>query len=977
VKKRRLALITACVLTLSTFPHHVFAGDSMPPTGDATFGKNQPMTHGYRAVDIESWSPETDPNSERLRAYVPLQERNNAFAATQANPKLNPETEFFNLIGDYDFYFLGATPYNNEFSNYLFNFWQYTDYYGGWHGTATADVPPSLYAPSESWERRAFEFGIVDLPNPAYTNAAHKNGVKSVSCIFIPREGQPYDLILKQREDGTFPVAEKLIEMKEYFGFDGYFINQETSVKAEDIKKYKAFTKTLVDAGVYTQWYDTVDDKQGKLTYQPSLIPSHSSFVRDDEMGGMINNSVFMNYNWNSPDGWNNGDSTNQTYIKKSVEEAKRRGIDPLKTVFSGVEAGMGNFGGTHNSTRNMDIILDQETGNPLTAIATLGGNFVQHALDENLGDPSKNLRGDDDHQWMIAERERMWYTGVKIDPTDTEEQKGYARPDVGVKDASEWTGISRYITERSVVDGSTFVSNFNTGHGMKYYMNGKISNDEEWSNINLQDILPTWQWWINTEGTKLQVDFDYGDAVEKGGKFTYNPIGGYKGGSSLVVNGSLDAKNFLRLYKTDLEVKNTTKTSITYSKTSASDRSEIQLGLMFKDAPDLVEYIAVPNSGKKTKGYITAELDLSAYANREIAAIGVAFDPKGESIHGYQVNIGEIKLTDEKNYTPSTPTGFAIKNRYHTNEVDVAWNREDYSKVKQYNLYAQLNNGKEEFLGGVYGDSFYVKNLDKHVVALKLTAVGADHTESEPAFISINSKNYLSNVKVNETTEGFEISWGKENRGSKVRFDLSFTDGRKDTYTKTVDKNLGFSKFEVPVKDDDRYLLKISNFDITGNAIDEVSYAGKMKDSYSEPFDGSYYIEGNTIGMDVPSSNDWWHMYITINGKAVKPMKKYNGAITDYFIRGYHNLNGLAIPEEGSIIGITLEDYSGNMSEVKTIPLIKGIPTKSIVIKGDSEIKTNGGSLQFTAEVSPSNATNPTVAWSVENGTGNQDRYD
>ncbi|MGO4692962.1 hypothetical protein AB4Z50_01655 [Paenibacillus sp. 2TAB26] len=49
-----------------------------------------------------------------------------------------------------------------------------------------------------------------------------------------------------------------------------------------------------------------------------------------------------MNYNWNSPDGWNNGDSTNQVYIKKSVEEAKRRGIDPLKTVFSGIEAGMG-----------------------------------------------------------------------------------------------------------------------------------------------------------------------------------------------------------------------------------------------------------------------------------------------------------------------------------------------------------------------------------------------------------------------------------------------------------------------------------------------------------------------------------------------------------------------------------------------------------------------------------------------------------
>ncbi|MGM1046760.1 MAG: endo-beta-N-acetylglucosaminidase [Bacillota bacterium] len=920
MKKRKLALLSALVMTLSTPPLHVFAGDAMPPTGDAVFKKNQPVTHGYRAVDIENWNPETDPDAERLRAHVPLQTRNQSFAPTQANPKLSPETEFFNLTGDYDNYFFGSTPYNNEFSNYLFNFWQYTDYYGGWHGTATEDVPSNLYDPNESWEKRAFEFGIVDLPNPAYTNAAHKNGVKSVGCIFIPRGGQPYDLLLRQREDGTFPVAEKLIEMKEYFGFDGYFINQETSIKPEHIKKYKAFTKTLIDGGVYTQWYDTVDDKQGKLTYQPSLIPSHSSFVRDDEMGGTINNSVFMNYNWNSPDGWNNGDSTDQKYIKKTVEEAKRRGIDPLRTVFSGVEAGMGSFGGSHNSTRNMDIILDQETGNPLTSIATLGGNFVQHALDEHLGDPSKNLRGDDDHQWMIAERERMWYTGVKIDPTDTEEQKGYARPDVGVKDASEWTGISRYITERSVINESTFVTNFNTGHGMKYYMNGKVSNDEEWSNINLQDILPTWQWWIDTEGAKLQADFDYGDAVENGDKFTYRPIGGYKGGSSLVLNGSLNAKNFLRLYKTDLDVKNTTTASITYNKTSADDRSEIQLGVIFKDAPDQVEYIAVPNSGEKTKGYVTAKLDLSAYANREIAVLGLAFDPKGESVQDYQVNIGELKLTDGQDYTPSTPSGFEVKNRFDTNEINVVWNREDYSKVKQYHLYAQLNNGKEEFLGGVYGDNFYVKNLDKHVVALKLTAVGPDNTESKPAIISLNSKNYLSNVKVNETNEGLDITWGKENRGSKIRFDLSFTDGRQDTYTKTVDKKLASTQFEVPVKDDDRYLLKISTLDSTGKAIDTVSYAGKMKDIYSEPFDGSYYIDGSTLGIDVPSSKDWWHMYITINGEAVKPKKEYNGTTTDYFIRGYHDLNGLAVPKQGSVIGITLEDYMGNMSEVKHI---------------------------------------------------------
>jgi hypothetical protein len=46
-------------------------------------------------------------------------------------------------------------------------------------------------------------------------------------------------------------------------------------------------------------------------------------------------------------------------------------------------------------------------------------------------------------------------------------------------------------------------------------------------------------------------------------------------------------------------------------------------------------------------------------------------------------------------------------------------------------------------------------------------------------------------------------------------------------------------------------------------------------------------------------------------------------------------------------------------------------IPTESIVINGDDSITTSGGTLQLTADVSPSNASNPAVTWSVENGTG------
>lgn len=49
-------------------------------------------------------------------------------------------------------------------------------------------------------------------------------------------------------ENGNFPVADKLIEMAGYFGFDGYFVNQEEmnpNVATQDIPDYIAFMKVL------------------------------------------------------------------------------------------------------------------------------------------------------------------------------------------------------------------------------------------------------------------------------------------------------------------------------------------------------------------------------------------------------------------------------------------------------------------------------------------------------------------------------------------------------------------------------------------------------------------------------------------------------------------------------------------------------------------------------------------------------------
>lgn len=882
---------------------------SLPPEGNAKRGETQPFQHGYRSVDILNWSPQNDPYAEALRSHVPLQERIDSFADTQANPNLNPDTSLTNLNGDYGNYFFDSNPYTNEFSQYAYNFWQYTDYYGGWHGMATDGVPLSLYTEGDL-ENPKFEFGILNLPNPAYTNAAHKNGTKSIGCLFIPRAGQPYDALLQKDENGEYIIAKKLIEIKEYFGFDGYFINQETSISPDHIIPYKEFTKVLVDAGVYTQWYDCVDDEKGKLTYKPSLLPSHSSFVQDSSLG-RVNDSIFMNYNWNSPDGWNNGDSTNPQYIDASVAEANRIGIDPLDSVLMGVEVAMGKFDGSHNSTRNMDVILD-ENGNPKTGIALFTPDYVKAGLDEDLGDTSQNRRGDDNYQWMVAERERMFYTGVTIDPLDTGEKEGYSRPDVGLNDASQWGGVSRYITERSVIDGNTFYSNFNTGHGMNYYKDGQISNNEEWSNMNIQDILPTWQWWIDTEGSKLQVDFDYGDEINNGEKFTYKQIGAYEGGSSLVINGDIDSKNYLRLFKSEIDITKKTTASVTFNKVSGSGDKDMQLGLIFKDSPDTVEYVDVKSSKNNKGTWQTIDVDLSKFAGRELATIGIAFDKESEKASNYQMNIGEIKITDNKNYTPNKPQNFSISEYLNTNEAYVTWDMESYDSVKQYNLYAQTSDNKNIYLGGVYDNLYYIKNLPKNTKSLSITAVGTDGSESKATSISFNSDALVNNLNVNENDESLEVSWSAVNSNFKnIKVEV-FLDN-SPIFEKVIFAT--DTSISIPIEKGDgrKYKVNVSTMKNKNKIEATTSVRGVTKDTFALPYDDEIKIKDNKLEFITPKNKDWRFIDININDTSYK------------YERGLDELNKIDLPSDGTKIDVTITDYTGNISETKKFIYLNG----------------------------------------------------
>ena len=102
---------------------------------------------------------------------------------------------------------------SQTFDRFTFNYWQYVDLLVFWGGSAGE--------------------GLILAPNPGVIDAGHRNGVPVLGTVFFPPNVFGGDIQwvndLVQTSGNTYPVADKLIEVAEYYGFDGWFINQETN----------------------------------------------------------------------------------------------------------------------------------------------------------------------------------------------------------------------------------------------------------------------------------------------------------------------------------------------------------------------------------------------------------------------------------------------------------------------------------------------------------------------------------------------------------------------------------------------------------------------------------------------------------------------------------------------------------------------------------------------------------------------------
>ena len=470
-------------------------------------------------------------------------------------------------------------------------------------------------------------------------------------------------------------VADKLIEVMEYYGFDGYFFNEETAVDyttAGNLRSMIAYMRQQ-KPNMLIGWYDSITDS-GNLSYQDAVNGSNSGWVS----AGV--NEFFMNYNWTTQD-VNTTVSTMQNLGKSQYE------------AFAGLDVQQ-NCMNTYFSSNYL-----------------LNNNKLKLSLALYCPNSTMGLSGDgaDFH-----EVERQFYVNGG-DPRSTF--------------SSGWAGMSRFFADHTTIVSAPFVTNFNSGHGKAFYIDGVKSRDAEWSYQSVQDVIPTWTWIIDSNGQKLSGAYDFEDA--------------YNGGSSIKFYGSLTANkpNNIMLYSTNLDINGSTNIAVT----AKNDRGLMKLVAYYGDSStssyancQKAAFALDASSG----GWTTSNVSLASLSGKKLYAIG--FEIGGTSnVSDYQVNIGRLAVTDSEAAAASASNARLEEIIYldaYTAEARIKWNGNNASSYEIYRLNAD---GTRTLIMETPNTAYYIpkliRNDDQADVTIEVVPVNANGVRGESSRFTID----------------------------------------------------------------------------------------------------------------------------------------------------------------------------------------------------------------------------------------------
>ncbi|MCH9660657.1 MAG: T9SS type A sorting domain-containing protein [Bacteroidetes bacterium] len=531
-----------------------------------------------------------------------------------------------------------------QFNLYNFTQWSYIDklvWFGG-----TADQ-------------------TVQIPSAPWTNTAHKNGVKVFGNIFFAPNafGGSTETILnflEQNGDGEFIVIPIMVEIMQYYNFDGWFINEETNTNASTGQLMYEFLRDLTTAVEAEEkevmWYDAML-LNGNVDWQDRLNANNSPFVQNDQDGDpnngfeqRVSSNIFINFFW--------GGTPPPLASRNRAVEIGRSEFD----VFTGVDLWPGRNQGLFETVGNTWMgWIHEDVTNPVTSLGLFAPNCVYNNTQYS------NFVNDPNDYVNFYSQERHMFAGADRNPS--------------LEDASGFKGYANWIPASSTITQIPFETNFNTGHGLRKFEDGTESSSTAWHNLNDQDILPTWQFAFSENGL-LGASWDFDLA--------------YNGGNSLGINGTLLANDpvDIDLYKTQLLMTADSKIDIIYSYETTTD-SQVELLLTFADTPNSVVALNVSPGG--ATGWVEDTWFLNAFEGRELAKIGLRFSSDIE-ISDYELSLGNLKvhegppLSISDNYTIEDDIVVTYPNSENRVRIYSQTSSQEM-KIKLFNVQGQLVN--------------------------------------------------------------------------------------------------------------------------------------------------------------------------------------------------------------------------------------------------------------------------------------------
>ncbi|MFG2309324.1 endo-beta-N-acetylglucosaminidase [Streptomyces sp. NPDC048566] len=519
--------------------------------------------------------------------------------------------------------------------------------------------------------------GLILAPNAPIVDAAHRHGVPVLGNVFLPPAAYGGQLrwtrdLVQKDGSGGYPLAAQLVAVAEAYGFDGWFVNAETgggdSALAADML---GFLGELTSRGAAKGQRVTWYDAMtvtGTVGWQGALNDRNEAFFR-------AAGSMFLDFRWSA------------ATLASSGTAAERLG----RSRYS-VRAGVDVESGGTNTAVDWDAIVP-----PATAHVTSVGYYRPEWTRNHL--PAGRTPGD-----FHAADDAFW-TGASLDP---------ARPDT----TGRWRAPALFAADRSTVASLPFATVFNTGHGLKWYEDGEVTGGGAWNHLGLQDRLPSRRWVVRTTGRRPAVAFDFADA--------------WRGGSSLLVSGDLDAPVTLDLYATRLPLDGDTVVELTHRTDEGDVRVELAVATSDPASPGAPPpYTRLPVPPSSGGGWRTSTVSLAGLTGT-VRALGVRLTGAGGPVRW---RLGRLAVRTAA-ATPGAPSCLRVTDA-DGGDLRLAW-RAARTPVRHYELHRVLRDGTRRFLGGTCQRAFHVAGLapeqGERAARFELHSVGELFSVSTPA---------------------------------------------------------------------------------------------------------------------------------------------------------------------------------------------------------------------------------------------------